>query len=159
MFIKGLSSLKILPESDHSAIELDVTPVDYASKAMAEIARAAEANIYHIANDKGFSLDMIKNALNRRGDSIVDLPIREWRAHIQGDQQTNLTSAEAATCLALCRLFEDGLYSKYRAMDLFQGTNINFDTSNTDKATTKIKRLRQLCLENLLECYLDQSSP
>jgi hypothetical protein len=53
-----------------------------------------------------------------------------------------------------CRLFEDDLYSKYRAMDLFQGTNIVFDTSNTDQANAQLKMLRKLCLDDLLECYL-----
>lgn len=158
MFIQGLSTLGAAPEGAHEDIALDVTPVDYAARAMVDIAMNTQnpkGGIYHIANNKGVSLAMITRALNHKGCAITALPFAQWQSLMQ-DKKEGFTSAQAATYLALCRLFTDGRYNQHRAMDLFQATNITFDTAQAQAASQTISALHALDLKAVLDLYVTQ---
>ncbi len=158
MFIQGLSTLGAVPEGAHEDIALDVTPVNYAARAMVDVAMSTQnpqGGIYHIANNKGVSLAMITHALNHKGHSIKILPFAQWQSLMQ-DKKEDFTSAQAATYLALCRLFTDGRYNQHRAMDLFQATNIIFDTAQAQAASQTISALHALDLKTVLDLYVSQ---
>ena len=153
MFVDGLTTLNALPEGDHENMQLDVTPVDYAAQIMVDIAQNGKANIYHIANDKGLSLSALNQAMQTKGHVIPTLPFAEWQKKMREIKQ-HFTPTEAASYLALCRLFDTASYNKHRAMDLFQATNINFDAKNTDAVTKALQTMRDIKLEELAELYV-----
>jgi amino acid adenylation domain-containing protein/thioester reductase-like protein len=158
MFIQGLTTLGAVPEGAHEDIALDITPVNYAARAMIDIAVSTQnpqGGIYHIANNKGVSLAMIARALNLKGSAITVLPFAQWQSLMQ-DKKDGFTSAQAATYLALCRLFADGRYNQHRTMDLFQSTDIIFDTAQAQAVSQTISALHTLDLKTVLGLYVRQ---
>ncbi len=139
MFVKGLVSLGVAPSGNHKDLSLDVTPVDYAAKAMASISSRSDGGCYHIANKKGFTLDSIIKALRRRKIKMKVLDSEKWVREVSCRQ---LSVAESAAFASLCRLFPaGGSFEQFRSMDLFQTTGILFDQKNTESMlhSTKIK--------------------
>lgn len=137
MFARGISSLGCVPESD-SDTEVDITPVDYAARAMAHIAIAdtisGKSNTYHIANDTALSLPDLVSAMQNLGCPLEVLPAKEFLSKLK-NKQGKFNSEESAAFLALCRaLKNDDSFSQFRTMDLFQATDITFDCTNTKKA-------------------------
>ncbi|HMX47084.1 MAG TPA: hypothetical protein PKC93_14105, partial [Candidatus Obscuribacter sp.] len=77
-------------------------------------------------------------------------PLGQWQDH--GD------SAAAAAYLGLCRLLvgtQEKAFGHLRSMDLFQATDVCFDTVNTDRALAPLRcpqpdeRLIELYVNNL----------
>lgn len=129
MFVRGIISLGSVPKGNHKLLSLDVTPIDYASKAMVLISMKSDSGVYHIANKSGFTLEMILSELLRRRVIIKKLPPSEWLNNLSSK---NLSVEESAAFAALCRLLpRRGSFEHLRSMDLFQATGIVFDQANT----------------------------
>ena len=133
MFIKGAKTLGILPYDYTNSLAVDITPVDYAAKAMALISlNSTSHRIFHIANSQPLFYNQFIQILQKMHIIKRILPYADWKAEI--DNKTLLTNCEQACVLALCRLNKEK-YEAQRYMDLFQATNIKFNTQNTDSVT------------------------
>ncbi len=159
LFARGLSTLGMVPESD-SRIQVDITPVDYAAQAMAQIAVEDSvynrSNTYHIANQRGLPLTDLVTALRNVGFKFYSMPSQVFLSQLT--HKSKFTSEESAACLALCRTHEDSnSFSKFRSMDLFQATDIRFDCSNTKSALEATSIRCPLPTVELIELYFQKA--
>lgn len=130
MFGRGLAALGVMPEGFDDHLHVDITPVDYAARAMLHLAQAAPAGIYHIANPAPLSLGQFAAAMTRAGRAPARIPFAAWQDMLK---TRPMDTAESAAALGLCRaLGEDG-YRQHRIMDLFQATSVTFDTTTADR--------------------------
>jgi amino acid adenylation domain-containing protein/thioester reductase-like protein len=157
LFVRGISTLGCVPQS-HTDVRVDITPVDYAIKATAQIVVSNSINnssgTYHIANDEGLSLSVLVNAIKKFGFAVDSLPPKDFLSTLK-TKASKLNASESAACLALCRtLDDDNSFAQFRTMDLFQATNIRFDCTNAKRAlsATSIKCPRPT--EELILKYL-----
>ena len=146
-FVKGLIQQNPIKNINALNLYLDVTPVDYAAKAIAYISQKNIFQCYHIVNRKGFSLQMILDNLYKR--------------NIKVNQNDGSRCNYALTKMALCRLAVSNVdYFKFRTMDLFQATNIVFDCRNTKKVLKgsgiKCPRATQKLLNEYLDRYFNE---
>lgn len=151
MFIRGLCIIGKIPKNSDQALFLDCTPVDYAAKAMVYLSLLKEGNTYHIANTKGFSLVMIVETLKKIGVQLEEVSLKMW-----ADSEYQSPEASAAY-MALCRVIpERSSFQRYRAMDLFQATDVFFDQRNTSQGLESSSIACPSANEALLEKYLEQ---
>lgn len=151
MFVKGLVSLGSIPAGSYENLMVDVTPVDYAAQTMAHIIQNGAPGTYHIANSRGFSLADVVRGLQRQGYRIQTVAVDKWLQDIEGK---HLTPQESATFMALCRCLPEPYFERYRAMDLFQATDIVFDTTNTEKILSGTGIKIPAADDTLLDLYL-----
>ncbi|CAM5998880.1 unnamed protein product [Sphagnum balticum] len=141
LFLKGLRALNCAPEITED-ICLDITPIDFAAKAMLQISlhcmQKQQFETYHIANSRSLSYSSLLLALQNYVDcqpnnteQMQILPVPEFKKRLL-ERIGLLGTAESAACLALCRL-TDADYSAFRTMDLFQATGVVFDMTNANK--------------------------
>lgn len=135
LFVQGLQSLKNIPTSlpdgrNTSSLKIDVTPIDYASSCLARIItdQRPQQPVYHIANEDGFTLPQIADALTQRGVSFRRIPPLAWAQLPKEKSAMNLS--EQAAYFGLCRCLPTTDYERLRGMDLFQATDIAFDMTH-----------------------------
>lgn len=155
MFIQGIITLGAVPQCPDN-IAVDVTPIDFAANAMTEIAinsqEKGEFSTYHLANKNGLRLTELIDQLRLNGHKIKTVEAEKF---LQRIKTTLKDPAQAAACLALCRLLpQNNSFSKLRSMDLFQATDISFDMTNTEKMLGKEKELCLCSGKELLTVYL-----
>ncbi len=151
MFVRGLIRLGELPAGDWESLELDVTPVDYAARAMVYIAQGNQRGCYHIAGASRFSLRMIHDVLAEYGYTLLVRDPNNWHPNITDHSEA------AATYMALCRLLKsDHTFTRFRSMDLFQATHQQFDQTNTHEALAGTNITCPPATHALLTLYLDQ---
>lgn len=160
MFMHGVVALGCVPQGDAGKMEVDVTPIDYCSAAMAHIVLLPHARkgheVYHIANTKGFSLEMILETLRERGHAIPVVSVEEWQRRMEARKHDGFTVEESAAYLGLSRLLPDALaFERNRAFDLFQATGIRFDQKNTHKALAGTGLSCPVADKKLLHIYLN----
>jgi len=154
MFIRGLITLGSAPDGDHDALKLDVTPIDFAAKAMSFIGQTSPSGCYHVANHGGFSFKMILDALRDRG---FDIKIMEPKIWLNEIRERSLDVEASSAFAALCRLLpQHAAFERLRDMDLFQATGIIFDTKHTDNALHGKNITISPPNRALLERYLDR---
>jgi thioester reductase-like protein len=132
MFARGMASLGAAPEDFEDILQVDITPVDYAARAMVEISLKGDKDIYHIANPKSMTLGGILSALKRGGKNVNLLPVAQWRGLAA---RADLTTEETAAILGLCRALPPEDFNSRRSMDLFQATDVVFDRRETALVT------------------------
>lgn len=159
MFIRGIAKIGCVPDTDLS-ISLDVSPINYAFAAMSQIAcklDRAETNsdnnepgaaidathqqvgipdaafrTFHVANSSSLSLEQIVSLMRESGTEINVVSAEEFLKAAKAKEAEDPCVSSAA--LALCRVLKDEKsFESNRTMDLFQATNIRFDTRNTEK--------------------------
>ncbi|MFN7114712.1 MAG: AMP-binding protein [Alphaproteobacteria bacterium] len=130
MFGRGLAALGVLPDGFDNKLHVDITPVDYAARAMLHLAAAAPAGIYHIAAKTPLSLGGFTAAMARAGHGPVRINTQDWQDMLQNRP---MDTAESAAALGLCRALPPDDYARHRIMDLFQATDVVFDTAEADK--------------------------
>ena len=129
LFVRGLVRLGCLPELDAEGLEFDVTPIDYAAAALVHLSlHAASGGTYHIAGAGRASLRSLIDALGERGIYFETAPPDRWFERLRELERDSPEAA--AACLALCRGLP-GDFDRYRTMDLFQATGVEFDRTNT----------------------------
>jgi amino acid adenylation domain-containing protein/thioester reductase-like protein len=173
LFVNGLASLGCAPEVSDE-ISVDITPVDYAAKAVIKLSLAAMArgkfDTYHIANSKSLTLKRLlagMQAIDRgvgevAGKSAGESVHQPFEIVSPSQFQKQLLSrvsilggAESAACMALCRLAGSD-FEFFRTMDLFQATDVVFDDRNTKSI---LEPLGIVCPEPsgaLLQLYLKE---
>lgn len=129
MFGRGLSALGVLPDGFDDQLHVDITPVDYAARAMLHLAQQAPAGTYHIANPRPLPLGGFVAAMARAGHVLARLPLADWEDMLQNRP---MDTAESAAALGLCRVLGAELYARHRIMDLFQATGVTFDMTRAD---------------------------
>ncbi len=129
IFLKGLSSLGQLPESCLE-LELDITPIDYASQAIIKISNSGTiSRKFHIANKQGASLALIRKALAEQGRECKIVDDRTWKNLIRSNRK--FLSCEIEAIKALCRFDLKNTYKQERIFDLFQASDTSFGQENT----------------------------
>lgn len=144
MFVRGLRALQVVP-SEVAELALDLTPVDYAARAMARLSLSDQASgtglVYHIANMESLKLDLLARCLVSVHSEVKLVPPEEFLLRVKRlrDAGAGVASEETAAVMALCRVIcpeagaENELFESLRTMDLFQATAIEFDQENTQK--------------------------
>lgn len=130
MFARGISSLGAAPEGFDDKLHVDITPVDYAARAMLHLSRRAPAAVYHIANPSPLSLGDLLGGIERAGQKISRLPPAAWAEMLANRP---MDTAESAAALALCRTGGRDVYAQNRIMDLFQTTDVTFDMTAANR--------------------------
>ncbi len=177
LFVNGLASLGCAPEVSDE-ISVDITPVDYAAKAVIRLSLAAMANCefdtYHIANSKSLALKRLlagMQAVRKSGEQGVGEVAGksaggsvnqtfEIVAPSQFQQQllsrvSILGGAESAACMALCRLTGSD-FEFFRTMDLFQATDVVFDDKNAKSILEPLGIACPAPSDELVQLYLEQ---
>jgi hypothetical protein len=135
LFLRGIVRIGGLPESAEGGLTFDVTPVDYAAAAFAQLSldtpNARGGMTYHVANRRGLSLGDVERGLQDFGIPVARLADAEWLHRLRS--LGGHSADAAAACLALCRGLAGGsdVFDRYRTADLFQATGVEFDTQNT----------------------------
>jgi amino acid adenylation domain-containing protein/thioester reductase-like protein len=150
MFVKGIASLRTIPKGYEDKLFIDITPVDYAAAAMAQLSLHGRHEIYHIANPQSLSLGGLTAAIERSGVVIKRLPAERWKAVVD---HKSVTVEETAAGLSLCRCLPQ-TFEKNRTMDLFQATDVVFDMSRTESDLRAVPLSCSSPSDALLDIYL-----
>lgn len=125
MFLRGLAALGAAPRGFFEGLRLDVTPVDYAAAALAELlARPrGEAGIetVHVASERGATGAALVAALRAEGVAIEVVEPGEFLA--RGAEASGRSAAAALAYLSLCRRLP-GAHAGLRGYDLFLATGV-----------------------------------
>lgn len=155
MFAQGVSSLGHIPAGDYTDLSLDVTPVDYAADMLLRLVLACADGVFHIANTQGFSWPRLMQGLTRHGCHLTALDDAAWDSWLAGRRaRAPLTPEESAAVMAMCRALPPPAFTRHRAMDLFQGTGIVFDTTQARAAIGQAWRTPPTADDALLDLYL-----
>ncbi|HEU4411621.1 MAG TPA: amino acid adenylation domain-containing protein [Polyangiaceae bacterium] len=135
----GLARLGRAPR-DRAGLRFDVTPVDYAAAALAQIARGGEppapgeVATYHLAGEGGATADDLVTALRAEGVAVEDVDAGEWQALGRALAAGPPDEAAAAAHLAFSRAGAPGAYARQRPLELFQATGVVFDDARARRA-------------------------
>lgn len=149
MFVRGLMALQMVP-AGVPELALDLTPVDYAARAMVRLSLSDQASnkglVYHIANTEALKLDLLVKCLVSWSESRHEIEMVQPDEFVRRVRQlresgSDIGPEETAAVMALCRVIcpesqeEDKgeHFESFRTMDLFQATAITFDQENTLK--------------------------
>ncbi len=157
LFVNGLSSLGCAPDVGDD-ISVDITPVDYAAKAVIMLSLAAMAegkfDTFHIANSQSLTLKRLLACMQLVDAGISIVSSTQFQKQLLS-RVSILGGAESAACMALCRLTGSD-FEFFRTMDLFQATDVVFDNRNAEAI---LKPLGIQCPEptdRLVKLYLGQ---
>jgi amino acid adenylation domain-containing protein/thioester reductase-like protein len=131
LFVRGVARLGYVPPLGDADLFLDVTPVDFAAAALAHLslhAAAGDGATFHLANAHSLSLRELLAAMREFGVRLDEVSAARWRERLVELERTEPDAA--AACLALCRLLPDEGFERYRTMDLFQATGVEFAAEN-----------------------------
>lgn len=156
LFGRGLAALGVMPDGFDDKLHVDITPVDYAARAMLHLAAKAPAGIYHIAGKEPLSFGRLTAAMARAGYPLARLAPEGWRQMLESRP---MDMTESAAALGLCRVLGSEGYARHRIMDLFQASGVVFDT---DKADAFLRPAGILCpdaSDALLDLYMTHVFP
>jgi amino acid adenylation domain-containing protein/thioester reductase-like protein len=133
LFVRALARLGAVPRIEGAAPRFDLTPIDYASRAMAHLIRVAPPGAlpFHFANPVPATLDDLAAALRRAGIALRDLAFDAWFARVR-----EAGRAVAIALLGTSRALPDRAAGSEsdRPCDLFQASGVVFDTAVTRAA-------------------------
>lgn len=133
LFLRGLAELGVAP-AGCEGLRVDVTPVDFAAAALAELVGAAPAEgiaTYHLASASGARCEGFLDALRAEGRPIeVVSPERFLAVGAEGGARS---PAAALAYLSLSRRLP-GAERRLRGYDLFLATGCDFSMTNAHAA-------------------------
>lgn len=118
-FVRGIASLGCVPDDLDPALRFDVTDLDFAAGALASAVARRFSGTLHVASTSPPSLGDLLEAMAAEGVRVARVPSRVFAARARSDD-------EATAVLASCRRRD--AYARHRTMDLFQATDIAFET-------------------------------
>ncbi len=120
--IVGCIQLQCVPPASY---QMQMTPVDYISDAMANISRQelAVGRHFNLINPKPLSLRQLVNSIRRKGYRVHYVPYGLWKKRLHACKDTNVLS------ILEC-LFEPGTSNNPGILRHFTGKNSVYDTSN-----------------------------
>ncbi|MDZ8183857.1 MAG: amino acid adenylation domain-containing protein [Nostoc sp. ChiSLP02] len=144
--IEAMVRLQQAPNLD---LTIDMTPVDYVSKAIVHLSRQPQSigQAFHLVNPQPLAMDDLIQALNTFGYSIQKVPYQQWQTAIKQRQ-----NALAPLASVITEAIAD---DKCTRLELWLAGTQVFDCSNT------IEGLHGAAIEcpaadkNLLETYLN----
>jgi amino acid adenylation domain-containing protein/thioester reductase-like protein len=136
LFIRSLAALGCLPDEGVNHLALDLTPVDYAAAAMAQLSVGPkiDAGTWHIANRQSLTLARLVEAMNAFGLPVARVSRTEWEQRVacRSRGKSDAWPAYLSLCRAMGRRDGGGnAFSHFRTMDLFQATDMQFEMENT----------------------------
>lgn len=152
-FVQGIVSLGYYPAGNWQQLEMDVTPVDYAAKAITVIAGQNQIGCYHIANQSRFNFQQILKCLKEK-TILKAIANSEWNSLFAKFLSSN--AKQAIAYLSLCRTQSEIKYSHFRVLDLFQSTNFSFDMENTITTLRDINIVCPPAETSLLKLYIEK---
>jgi thioester reductase-like protein len=132
MAIRGLARLGSVPAGSDE-LRFDLTPIDFATRAIAQLALAAECDgadrTHHIAGARSATLGGLADAMRACGTALAELPAAVWAERARAQlADPDITMAY----LALGRAHADpALYARLRRYDLFLATGADFEVAAT----------------------------
>ncbi|HET6247809.1 MAG TPA: non-ribosomal peptide synthetase [Tepidisphaeraceae bacterium] len=163
LFVRSLAAAGCVPNDAPDDLAIDITPVDFAAKALARLSLRPNAlpATFHIANPTSLTLGGLIAAMGEFGIPIERVSRAEWEDRIAntGSGKNDGWAAYLGLCRASCgRGGADESFAMYRTMDLFQATGVKFDMQNTLGALAGSgivcrpadKKLLHLYLRNIL---------
>ncbi len=131
--VRGLADLGRLPSGFDPDLAMDVTPVDYAARAMVGIALSAPAvaqlETLHLAGRRAARLSELATALRDCGRALREVDSDCWQAAVDALLASRPGPELSAACLALRRALSNRAHC--RVLDLFQATRCHFDDQRT----------------------------
>jgi nonribosomal peptide synthetase DhbF len=148
LLTRGLAAMGAVPAAWLDALAVDVTPVGFAAAAMAAIgmgaAGSAHGGTYHIAGRAPVPLRAWIEAMRAAGVIMDVVSEQDWRARVlrpgapggldRPDPPEPIALAWAFAFLGLCRGAGAGTFAAHRALDVFEATDMTFDTRRADAA-------------------------
>ncbi len=131
-FFVGLNQIGSAP-AQLVNLEIDLTPVDYAARAIAALAqRDLEANagepfVLNVANQQAGTLGAIVDAMRDCGLFIKCVELARWRSTALSLSEHE---ASAASMLSLCHALAPRSFAALRPVDLFRRTGSEFVLDN-----------------------------
>lgn len=137
-FITGLLELGAVPARGLTDLRFDLTPIQRAARATTALLKELETRPaggprlrrFHIAATAGVSAAEVVAGLTRLGHRLDEVPPGVWRARLAEAVGTGRLGGLAASACA--RLLEPGAFERRRSLDLFQATDMRFDTRRAD---------------------------
>jgi amino acid adenylation domain-containing protein len=143
VLIQVVHRLKLRPSDIPEELAIDVTPVEYAAGAFVE-AMKASGGVFHIASQRAVRLKrLVDLILPQTAETIA---LQEWGSALLAEQ----TASSKMVYMALCRLWGEQEYEKYRSMDILQATDSCFNTKNTDQYIDPFEGADDIYLQKLI---------
>jgi thioester reductase-like protein len=124
-FVRGVVAVGAVPVVLESALQVDLTPVDFAAEAMAEfVLKPGLSGIVNLANPRSAGLDEVLASIVR----VTGLPttsLTHWRRQAIARLRDTAQPSIGAAMLALRRTFD--ATGHWRGFDLFAATGVRFE--------------------------------
>ena len=149
MFLRGAGTVGVLPYDASDSMAVDITPIDKAVHAVADIISRNRPGVYHIASEMPLKYNDLCMVMKEKGLISGTIAYEEWQkkaSHFAGHPDVQ------ALRMAICRM-DPELFKQMRYMDLFQTTGIRFDMTNTHACTS----IRCQPDKELIKLYISQS--
>ncbi len=149
LFLRGAGTVGVLPYDASDSMAVDITPIDKAVHAVADIISRNRPGVYHIASEMPLKYNDLCMVMKEKGVISGTIAYEEWQkkaSHFAGHPDVQ------ALRMAICRM-DPELFKQMRYMDLFQTTGIRFDMTNTHACTS----IRCQPDKELIKLYISQS--
>lgn len=157
-FLRMLALLRTSPKMEGEMPAIDVTPVDFAAKALCRISVRASnvlARVFHIANEQALTLGKLKSVFDELGLSLVDVAPDKFAKAVEAataaDYHGGTLAAWAGTQARFGARTDSG---EFKAQDLFLATRRSFDTSNSRAILADMKLECPAADKELIGIYL-----
>jgi len=142
--VKSLSELQQAPTLN---LMIDMTPVDYVSRAIAAISLQPQSlgKTFHVVNPQPMPFRSIVKTINSCGCKVRPVPYPQWQEQLKVQQ--NALSPLAA-------MIKEDSEDKKTCLELWLGGNDRFDCSNTQSSLKNIDIACPPANEELLFTYL-----
>lgn len=145
-FVKSIIQLQQAPDLD---LMLDMTPVDYATRAIVQLSLQPEqlGQTFHLVNPNPIHLSQLVDVLRTRGYLIRQVPYLQWQATLK--QEPNDLSPLAAL------LTDESENNQRTGLEMWLGGNDQFDCTNTYRGLQGYPTSCPPANPKLVNTYLD----
>jgi len=154
MTVRGFCKRNCVPDPLPD-ICFDMTPVDFAARAIMAIGGSAAAiqsrNTWHIAGHRLVSASSLFEFIRSCGVTLTRVPHSKF---LQQAQRSSIDPEESMAFLSLTRWLPGFDADRFRATDLFQATDCSFDTGCTQQVLDEFNLRCPLPNDELLQLSL-----
>lgn len=126
--VRGLAALGAAPDPLPADLALDVTDVDWAARATADLVRGPETGAFHLCAPRPTQVAALLDAVEAETGRLERLEPEAFRNRVRAAG----TLDAAVAGLALCRAF--GRLHRQPGLDLFEATGARFDAARARAA-------------------------
>lgn len=151
--LKGFIQLGVAPQIN---VAIDMTPVDYVSKAIIYLSGQKEfvSQVFHICNPHPINVGELLKIIKSYGYSIDSVPFAQWQTELTKDSQKFAENA----LYPLMPFLTSGEFNIQNTMYLEQtlnSSNLKFDCKNTITALSKASIICPSIDAQLVKTYFD----